>query len=69
MVIPTIQNVFVFNPYENYKEKLIMDLQGSTAPNWKNIIKSQVPSLTEELELELEGEDEGRDFSTMLEYH
>lgn len=67
MVIPTIQNVFVFNRYENYKEKLIMDLQGITAPNWKNIIKSQV--LIEELELELEGEDEGRDFSTMLEYH
>ena len=51
------------------KKKLIMDLQGSTAPKRKNIIKSQMPSLIEDLELELEEEDEGRDFSIMLEYH
>lgn len=46
-----------------------MDLQGSVPPNWKNIIKSQIPYLIVELGLELEGEEEGTDFSTMLEFH
>lgn len=46
-----------------------MDLQGSVAPNGRHCIKSQIPSLIEELGSELEGREERRDFSSMLEFH